>query len=124
MTTAQLHVIGSAHEARFGESFDADLTAALALAHDPARAAVQLDELGLLGVLAHYAAAGPYEPQDQDVRYSWGLEPDPGDRRLRRHHCTVHYSATRVDVFIFTGVAVAPSQTIVGTVTIRPEVLT
>jgi len=51
VTAADLHVIGSAHEARFGESFDAELAAAIESAYDPARAAGELDELGLLGVL-------------------------------------------------------------------------
>lgn len=121
MTTAQLHVVGSTHEARFGESFDADLAAAIRAAHDPARAGIEFDELGLLAILAHYAAAGHYDPAERFSRDSWGLEADPDDGRLRRHHCTVHYSATRVDVFIFTGVAIAPDQTIVGTVLVRPE---
>lgn len=123
MTTADLHVIDSAHEARFGESFDAELAAAIESAYDLARAAGELDELGLLGVLAHYAAAGHYDPDQLSRRDWWGLETDADNRRLRRHHYTVHYSTTRVDVFIFTGVTIAPDQTVVGTVSARPEIL-
>ena len=65
MISAKLHVVGSAHQARFSESFDPDLTSALQAAYDPVRAARDLDELTLLGVLAHYAAAGSYYPVER-----------------------------------------------------------
>jgi len=74
VTAADRHVIGSAHEARFGESFDAELAAAIESAYDPARAAGELDELGLLGVLAHYAAAGHHDP-DELSRHDWWAVP-------------------------------------------------
>lgn len=74
-------------------------------------------------MLAHYAAAGHYDPDQLSRHDWWGLETDSDNRRLRRHHYTVHYSTTRVDVFIFTGVTIAPNQTIVGTVSARPEIL-
>lgn len=121
MTTAKLHVLGSAHEARFGETFDAELATAIEAAYDPVRAANELDELGILGVPAHYGAAGHYDPDDPSGQEWWGLEADPDDRRLCRHHYTVHYSATRVDVFIFTGVTIAPDQTVVAAISVRPD---
>jgi hypothetical protein len=96
LSTAKLHVIGSAHQARFSESFDAELTRAIQAAHDPARAARDLDELSLLSVLAHYAAAGRYDPDQPDLKQMWSLEPVPSDPRVRRHQYVVHYSATRV----------------------------
>jgi hypothetical protein len=123
VTTARLHVIGSAHEARYGESFDGELAAALDAAQDPARAAVELDELGLLGALAFYAAAGADDPDDPAPDW-WGLETDPLNPRVRRHHYTVHYTAARVDVFVFSGFSVTPEHTIVGSVSLRPEALT
>lgn len=123
MTIARLHVVGSAHEARFDESFDIVLAAAIAAAQDPARAAIELDELGLLGVLAFYAAAGAYDPDNPEPGW-WGLEADPGDRRYRRHHYTVQYSATHVDVYVFIGRAVSPGQTIVGEVVVDPQIHT
>ncbi|MEZ5412248.1 MAG: hypothetical protein R2761_29720 [Acidimicrobiales bacterium] len=65
MTTADLHVIGSAHEARFGESFDAELAAAIESAYDPARAVGELDELGLPD-----AIASPWRVLDGDSVYA------------------------------------------------------
>ena len=93
MSTAGLHVIGSTHETRFGESFDAYLHAAIGAARDPGRGARELDELGLLTVLAHFAAAGDYQPESPTSVPGWGLEVDPGNPRFRHHRFAVHYSA-------------------------------
>ena len=93
-------------------------------AREPARASGDLDELGLLGVLAYFAAAGRYEPSEAVEVDAWGLEVDADDRRLCYHVQTIHHSATSVDVVVFEGTTVTPEQTIVATVSIRPEVLT
>ena len=121
MSTRKLHVVGSGHEARFGEDFDARLTAVTAAAFDPARAATELDELAMLDVLAHYAAAGPYYPDTPPPSSGpgWGLEASAIDPRLRIHRYAIHYTARIVDVVTFHGVAIAAHQSVVATAIIE-----
>ena len=120
--TARLHVIGSSHEARYGESFDAALDTALHGAQDPIRAAGELDELGLLTVLACFAAAGDHRPVAAAPVTAWGLEVDRSDRRVRRHRFGVQYSFEQVDEFVFIGVSLSSSQTVVTSVSVDPGV--
>lgn len=75
VTTSGLHVIGSTHQARCGESFDAQLAEAIEAADDSVRAGAELDELTLLAVLAHYAAAGLQDP-DRTVIAAISVRPE------------------------------------------------
>jgi hypothetical protein len=120
VSTRKLHVIGSGHETRFGEDFDARLTAAIAAAHNPARAVTELDELVMLDVLAHYAAAGPYHPDTPPpAGPGWGLEASAVDPRLRIHRYVIHYTALIVDIVAFHGVTITAHQSVITMATIE-----
>jgi hypothetical protein len=112
LNTASLHVIGTTHQARYSEDFDQRLDAVINGAHDSARATLELDELVLLSVLSHFAAAGPYDPSNPAP--AWGLEADPNDPRARFHRYVIHYSANLVDVVTFRGIALATDQSIIA----------
>jgi hypothetical protein len=112
LTTAGLYVIGAAHQARFSEDFDARLNAMIDAAVDPARAVAEFDELALLIVLSHFAAAGRYDSANPAP--AWGLEVDDDDTRARLHRYVIRYSASVIDVVTFRGIAIAPDQSIVA----------
>lgn len=118
MITAPFHTIGSAHEARFGEDFDSLLTAAVSSSFEPERVGAELDELTLLSVLSHFAAAGSYDPAQPAV--GWGLVQDRDNPRIRAHRYAIHYAADRIDVVTFRGIALAADQSVVFDVAVTP----
>jgi hypothetical protein len=129
LSTAKLQVVGSGHSARFGEDFDEVLARVLNACHDHDVAAVQLDELGLLTVLAQYAAAGHWDP-DAPVAVG-GAElhadviPSDLDPAVRFHRYAIfHQPGPVIDVVTFEGYTLQPDQTVVRTAqvaTVIPE---
>jgi len=125
LSTARLHAIGSAHEARYGENFDETLADVIARSHNPAVAADQLDERTLLTILAQFAGAGRWDPYgpalaDAAAQFPGDLAPDDYDPAIRRYRYVIfHQPGDVVDLITFEGYALRPDQTGVRTADVK-----
>ena len=121
MSTARLHVTGSAHRARFAEHFDEVLSGLIADCHDPTVAAGELDELVLLTVLAQFAAAGLWAPDA--IGGSGGraevVHSDQNPRVRLHRYAIVYQPGSIVDVVTFEGYVIQSDQTVVRTAAVR-----
>lgn len=121
MNTGQLHVIGIDHEARYSEDFDAQLDEAINNSAAPAQLRAALTTTELLTVLAHFAGAGRHEPDNHPTGDLLSiLEHDTADPRLRRYHWAWYHAGNEQGRLIFTGITIAPQQTIIATVSYDP----
>ncbi len=122
MSTGRLYVVGLDHQARFGEDFDARLEEAIDGSADPDQLRLALTTTELLIVLAHFAGAGPYSPDDLTTHDLLSmLDADEADPRLRRYHWSWFHAGVEQGRLIFTGVTIAPDQTIVAAVSYEPR---
>ena len=121
MSTAKLHAIGSAHQARYGENFDEILADVITRCHNPAIATAQLDERTLLTILAQFAGAGRWDPDDPPAgdaaaELLGDLVPDDYDQAIRRYRYVIFYQpGDVVDLITFEGYTLRPDQTGVRT---------
>ena len=115
MSTGQLHSIGRGHEARFSEDFDQVLANAIRSTSDPTQAAVELDDVALLTVLANFAGVGPYDPADPpDEQPRTVLRVDPANPLFRSFAWAWWQGGTPMGRFVFTGRTLDPSHTVVA----------
>lgn len=111
MSTAQLHVIGRGHEARFSEDFDQALANAIRSTPDPSLAAAELDDVALLTVLANFAGAGSYDPAHPPSEQLLSvLQIDPANPMLRFLLWDWWRSGTALGRFGFTGRTLDPAR--------------
>lgn len=121
MSTAQLHVIGRGHEARFSEDFDQVLADAIRSTPDPSRAAAELDDVALLTVLANFAGPGPYDPTNPpNEALLTVLHVDTANPLLRSLSWSWWRGGTPMGRFVFTGRTLNPAQTVVADVWLDP----
>jgi hypothetical protein len=121
VSTSQLHCIGKGHETRFSEDFDQVLTNAIGETSDPHQAASELDDVALLTVLANFAGAGPYDPDNSPNDESQGLlQIDPSTPLFRSFAWAWWRADSPMGRFVFTGRTLDPHHTVVADVVFAP----
>lgn len=123
MSTAKLHVTGTAHQARYSERFDSALAEAIASSPDPVQATIELDDTALLIVLAHFAGAGRYDPADPpnpSTATLQLLDVDVDAPRIRRFSWDWWHAGRALGRFMFVATTLSPDQTVVADVVFQP----